>query len=199
MIEITPVIEVPWTEEGYQWPWLITSKKAFSFLRLDSISNDHLGTFFAALCCDDNPDSIDSCIELITEADGLIVSGGLALSLAETSIFPSCCCGLENWIEWKAFLDNGSSPWMGHDPSAWAEIKGDQVVVWTDGGGTDSANRIGPCISVPIKDFECALIKAEKQLQIFFSALPSWLKSVGYSDPTDIMEKIGGEFHIQSR
>lgn len=197
MIAITPVIEVPWSEEGYKWPWLITSKAPFSFLELHSVSNIHLGTFFAALCSSGSPDSIDSCMKQIREASELIVSGGFGISSAGINIFPSCCCGLENWMEWKEFLDNGNSPWMGHDPSGWAERKGDQIIIWADGGGVNPFKPTAPCISVSVKDFEHALTKAEKQLQIFFSAFPSWLKSVGCSDTTDIIEKIHHEFKIR--
>src|SRR5262249_5798833 len=40
----------------------------------------------------------------------------------EPILLPGCCCGLEDWREWIAFLDAGAAPpWCGHTPDAFFE------------------------------------------------------------------------------
>jgi hypothetical protein len=195
MLVITPVVEVPWIEEGLRWPWAISQAKAYTHVPLQP-SPEGMGTFMAALCAGEYPLTVDAGLILIREANGLIASGGMSFSRDAVRIEPACCCGLESWTEWREFLQSGASPWMGHSPDGWAELAGDQVTLWTDGTYAQPSQRLGPSISVERAEFEIALALAEQHLFSFFAALPVWFESVGRADAKDVIEKIHREFQI---
>lgn len=65
-------------------------------------------------------------------AEALVLPGGLMAGDGEQVIAPSCCCGLEGWAEWWLAIDDGSSPWLGHDPSPWLERQDDRFRLWPD-------------------------------------------------------------------
>lgn len=65
-------------------------------------------------------------------AEALVLPGGLQASDGARVIGPSCCCGLEGWTEWWLAIDDGSSPWLGHDPSPWLERQDDRFHLWPD-------------------------------------------------------------------
>jgi hypothetical protein len=155
-----------------------------------------MGTFFAALCVGESSDSVESCLRIIRDEDALIACGGFEISDGLVQIRPSCCSGIENWREWRIFLETGVSPWMGHDPYGWAERKENEIVLWTDGATTTPCAKSGPSIATSFQVFDSALSKGEKRLKSFFSELPQWLNRVGRGDATDILRKIEHHFKI---
>jgi hypothetical protein len=68
----------------------------------------------------------------LAAAQSLVLPGGLKASVGARSILPSCCCGLEDWTEWRLAATHGTSPWMGHDPSPWLEKQQDFFYLWPD-------------------------------------------------------------------
>jgi hypothetical protein len=68
----------------------------------------------------------------LARAESLVLPGGLAVSKEGRTVVPSCCCGLEDWPEWHMAVSDGSSPWMGHDPSPWLQVQGDNFYLWPD-------------------------------------------------------------------
>lgn len=103
------------------------------------------------------------------------VPGGFAAVDQERFIGPSCCCGLETWKEWLDVLTTRRSPWMGHNPAPFVEIREDRVNIWADGGlGGNSAG--GSPIAFSALEFETAVRQAAKDLSEFEEALRKWLR-----------------------
>jgi len=197
MLAITPVLEVPCKKQGYEWPWAVLPASPYSSVPLDPASLDCMGTFFASLCAGESPDSVESCLQMIRDADELIACGGFEISADGVQICPSCCSGLEHWREWRIFLETGVSPWMGHDPFGWAERKENEIVFWTDGAATTPHARLGPSIVTSYQIYESALSRAEQRLKSFMAGLPLWLNYVGRAEDTDILRKIEHDFKIE--
>lgn len=196
MLTITPVIEVPWKNQGYEWPWAVLPALPYEIVPLDPVNLDCMGTFFAALCVGEAPDSVESCLKIIRKTDALIACGGFEISDGLVQMRPACCSGIEHWREWRIFLETGVSPWMGHDPFGWAERKENEIVFWTDGAATIPCAKLGPSIATSYQAFDSALSKGEERLKSFFSELPRWLNRVGRGDATDIFRKIKHDFKI---
>lgn len=68
----------------------------------------------------------------LVSAESLVLPGGLQATNGTQVISPSCCCGLEGWPEWRYALEDGTSPWMGHDPFPWLEQQEGQFQLWPD-------------------------------------------------------------------
>ncbi|WP_188194151.1 hypothetical protein [Nonomuraea sp. SYSU D8015] len=53
----------------------------------------------------------------LAEAEALTAPGGLRVrdTTTDAEILPGCCCGLENWREWRNVLHK-EDIWLGHDP-----------------------------------------------------------------------------------
>jgi hypothetical protein len=194
MLTITPVLEVPWKKEGYEWPWAVLPDLPYASVPLDPASLECMGTFYAALVAGESPDSVESCLQMIRDADELSAYGGFEISDEVVQIRPSCCSGIEHWREWRNFLETGASPWMGHDPFGWAERKENEIIIWTDGAATAPHARTSPSIATSCKVFESALSQAEGRLKSFISGLPRWLNHVGHGDAKDILRKIEHDF-----
>jgi hypothetical protein len=103
-----------------------------------------------------------------------ITPGGLAASDSETTVEPSCCCGLEMWRDWHQLRLDGSGPWLGHDPAPWVEKRGDEYLVWPDGGlDPVPMERLRPvCFSA--RELDEALTGVENDLKAFAERLRTW-------------------------
>lgn len=66
------------------------------------------------------------------KAKEIIMSGGLLFQEDDKMIFPSCCCGLEEWKEIVDDIRNKKSPWMGHDPFPCCLYNDNTVIVCSD-------------------------------------------------------------------
>jgi hypothetical protein len=190
MLAITPLLQVPWKEQKYEWPWSILPVPPFSLVPLDHASLDCMGTFFAALCAGESPDSVDAFIQMIRDTDQLIACGGFEIADCDVQIRPACCSGIEQWREWRSFLEGGTSPWFGHDPRGWAARTENEIIIWTDGANVTPHERLGPSIATTYSVFNSALAHAEARLTSFIFALPRWLSLVGRDDASDILRKI---------
>lgn len=188
---IRPVMEMPWLEKGDHWPWPMLDEEPFIHLPLEPGCLKSMGAFMASLCLEKAASARD-CMNIIREQELLYLRGGLEISCGQVILSPECCTSLTNWREWTHFLEGAhGSPWMGHDPMAWAELSGDQVILWTDGY---PQNRIGPSITVPKKIFQAGLSVAEAELKAFLNVLPAWFEAVGEQDATDVLDKIRHAF-----
>ncbi|MDD2338464.1 MAG: hypothetical protein PHD01_18065 [Geobacteraceae bacterium] len=65
--------------------------------------------------------------------EDLALNGGLRITKEGKTIDPSCCADFQDWREWE-LLQAGDidSLWLGHDPSPWVEVMGDEVIIWSD-------------------------------------------------------------------
>jgi hypothetical protein len=102
----------------------------------------------------------------------VVLPGGLAAISGGIAIYPSCCCGLEGWREWDALLDEGSQPWLGHDPSPWVEVVEEGFVVWPDQGSSASPDK---CIRFSEAGLRFAVVEASRDLREFLQPLRTWV------------------------
>lgn len=69
----------------------------------------------------------------LTDAQNLVLPGGVEARDDQRQIGPSCCSGLECWIEWTYLIQNGTTPWMGHDPTPTVQsVDGKGYLIWPD-------------------------------------------------------------------
>ncbi len=107
-----------------------------------------------------------------------VAPGGLAVVEGERVVFPSCCCGLERWRDWEALLTTGDAPWLGHDPSPWIELRGDDVLVWPDGGLGESCDSLTP-ITLSRSRLQSAIVQVEQDLTGFLQPLEEYCRVLG--------------------
>ncbi len=112
------------------------------------------------------------------------LDGGVAATDGEREVGPSCCCSVKTWREWQQFLADGSSPWMGHDPTGWAEWVGDVARVWKDGGYHHTPD--GFVIDFPRERFATELTGVEAKLSGFLNRVEEWAAAIGYGDPPSL-------------
>jgi hypothetical protein len=99
-----------------------------------------------------------------------VTPGGLAAVDRLTTVLPSCCCGLESWRDWYRLLSEGQSPWLGHDPSPWVEMRGEEFLVWPDGGLGDAGVGEFQPIRFSKLGLAASLANAEADLGAFAGA-----------------------------
>ena len=122
-----------------------------------------------------------------------ILPGGLAVVAGDRQVLPSCCCGLENWSEWKRVVPDGSSPWTGHDPAPLVEVGGDEVRIWSDGAmGEKPIDEVPIVFSLP--DFGKALAEVERDLEGFLEPLEAWLFVHASRDTSALVERFRTAF-----
>jgi hypothetical protein len=109
------------------------------------------------------------------------VNGGVVASDGEREVGPSCCCSVSGWREWQRFARDGQSPWMGHDPTGWAEWVGDTARVWSEGGFIRTGS--GFAVEFPRDRFTSELAGIERKLHGFLDRVEEWAGSLGYADP----------------
>lgn len=119
-------------------------------------------------------------LQRLTRAECLIAPGGLRVRDTDTglAVNPGCCAGLEDWREWEQ-IPGGESPWLGHDPSPWAEHLGSKIRIWSDevreGQTPPSA---GPPIDIPAGVLPGLVASAGQKLQDFLDLIEPWALSL---------------------
>ncbi len=108
-----------------------------------------------------------------------VAPGGIAASGGRTTIYPSCCCGLEDWRSWLALFEDGPSPWLGHDPAPWVERSGDGFTIWADGGLGEPDSGPPERIVVPRSTLARELATIEATLNAFSARLGDVLSERG--------------------
>ena len=165
------VVETPHPQGEFACPWNLQTLEPLSWIRLSSeMTEQEIGSIVAQLVQYDQLEfSEDSHLVLdrILTAESLILPGGIQAILGDQTIDPSCCCGLETWRKWQAFLTTGNSPWLGHDPSPWVEANHEQIRIWSDGGlGESTQNALR--IDVSRSTFRQAVQNVEQALTVDF-------------------------------
>jgi hypothetical protein len=172
--ELHVVVKVAIEEDGL---WVeLPSKPWPHFVRLSGSASDAEVALIVAVASsygrsdEGTAASPDALFEQFPHA----LPGGIAVVASERSIFPSCCCGLESWPEWRKVLQTGAAPWMGHDPSPLVEVAGEQVHVWSDGAMSEKPGGERPVVFS--RDvFAAALERAMRDLDEFLPLLRRWL------------------------
>lgn len=193
--ELCPVVETPWFEGEPPWPWPAARREPFKHMALSGdMSDEDVGLAFGLLVSynDIKGDQTDILERNLVNAEALILPGGLRVRSGGREIAPACCCGLEDWREWERFLDSGVSPWLGHDPFAWAELADDIVRVWSDGGSEPAPDAYA--IEFERSHFEIELRRVEKELYAFASRAEHWARGAGFSAPDAVRSAVERHF-----
>lgn len=167
--------------QARELPWPTLSAPCLAELRSDA---DEL-TFGSILgetltgCCDlgelENTlqNRIHQFLGVEAESEG---SGGLVhlypglkvVGSDGTEVSSGCCACLEDWRDWYGVL-RGESPFGGHDPSAYAFLEGEVVVV-----------RLEPGMSLlPPSEIRMPVARYVGQLDAVGVELQRWLERVG--------------------
>jgi hypothetical protein len=200
--QLQAVIETPYFQEEFVPPWDLKIPEPLSWIRLSGeMTEQEIGLFFAKLVQYNQLDfsgESHTVLDRILNAESLVLPGGLQAVFENQSINPSCCCGLETWREWQAFLTTGNSPWLGHDPSPWVEAKNGQISIWSDSGLGESIQQAFQ-IEVPRSAFRQALQNVEQDLQNFLYCVDSWAQTIGFKSSNHLAQKINACFDIGNR
>ena len=145
------------------------------FVRLSGWSPDHeVALVVAQLARYGHGGGGPTSIEGLVADFPHVVPGGLAAVDGPEAVHPSCCCGLESWRDWYQLLNDGQSPWLGHDPSPWVEKRNEQFLVWPDGGlGEAAVGELHP-IRFSKHALATSLAAAERDLGAFAGRLRDW-------------------------
>lgn len=191
------VVETPSSEGEPPWPWPTSRRAPCSFLPLSGyMPPEDIGLVIGYLFSYNNicGDTVDSIERSLADSGPLYLPGGLRIRSADREILPACCCGLEGWREWWRFLDGGPSPWLGHDPFAWAELADGNVRVWSDGSQKPAPDAY--CVEFKRSHFEIELFRVEQDLRAFARRLEHWAKTAGFGEPTTVRQRFEESFHL---
>jgi len=162
------------------------------------MTNQRVGTVLGQLVSYNRIDlqaDAHAVLDELIHRESLILPGGLLIRGPDGRwIGPGCCCGLEGWREWLDFLKTGHSPWLGHDPSPWLEIREDQIRVWSD-GGVDPAPEVFH-IDMDRQAFERELHNVQHEFIAFLDRVRQWAQGIGFSDADALSAMLDGSFSI---
>lgn len=199
-LQMQAVIEAPYYEGEFLCPWETPEFKPFSKIRLcGKMDYPQIGLVFAQLAQYNKIEITtdrQTVLRQILKSQRLILPGGIQVVCQDRgTISPSCCCGLETWREWIDVLKTGTSPWLGHDPSPWIEIKGDVVRVWSDGGIIQVSNAFH--VDISRTHFKELLMLVERDLQEFLFCIESWTQEIGFVESRELIHKFDECFSIR--
>jgi hypothetical protein len=200
--QLYAVIEAPYYQDEFIFPWDVPVFDSFSRIRLSGeMTYPEIGLVFAQLARYNQVDlsgESQTVLNQILEAESLVLPGGIQAVWADKVISPSCCCGLETWRDWQEFLKTGETPWLGHDPSPWLEIRGDLIRIWSD-GGLDESIKNAFYVEIKRSAFREAIQSVERDLQGFLFCISSWAIEVGFQQSDELFQKFDRCFHIGRR
>lgn len=175
--ELYAVVEIA---AGLTAPWFSLPAKPWpSFVRLSRVTPaTDVALFLAVASSYGRSDGPAGSVQEVLDAFPDVLPGGIAVAWRDRIINPSCCCGLEHWVEWREVLARGRSPWTGHDPSPLVELVDSRVQVWSDGAMGEK-----PVGELPIafsrSEFSAALEAVAHDLEEFLVPLRTSLE--GYA------------------
>ena len=209
MIELIPIIERANDEKLAPWK-IETSNNVFIELSSQSDFNEIGAVIWQLFRYNYGQDEFErnfipkpfskfEIIETIINDSELVLPGGLKAVKDKFTIFPSCCCGLEDCGEWRDIFEKKLSPWLGHDPSPWVEILNEKVRIWSDGGlePVDSLPQNAFYIECENSQLKLALGIASKNLADFSNKIKSWADNERLSKLSlQLSKKFSSEFNI---
>lgn len=138
-----------------------------------------------------NPDTPEIAIKTLLSRETEVVAGGIAVIAGDFRLYPSCCCGLEDWVEWRNIKKNGASPWLGHDPDPWIDTSGDRAILH------NGMNTGKESIDVSYEELLVAVENASVALSQFLEKLRSWLKEIDPEHSEQLSMKVSEWFSIK--
>ncbi|MET9251677.1 hypothetical protein [Nonomuraea sp. NPDC003709] len=110
----------------------------------------------------------------LADAEALIAPGGLRIRDTATNaeILPGCCCGLENWREWRNVLHK-QGIWLGHDPDTELEYIAGAVRLRQESGSRSLPSPTHE-VEIQLDDLPALLATVHLRLQGFLSLVGRW-------------------------
>lgn len=136
------------------------------------------------------PDTPSEATDLLLKRNVLVIGGGLIAAKSDFRLYPSCCCGIDDWRGWLEVKRDGPSPWMGHDPGPWIDTSGAKAILHND------VEREPKTIEADYEEIKTALRQAEKDLRDFLRSLEDWLASEGIEQASALGAKIDQQYGI---
>ena len=200
LIQMQAVVEAPHYEDEFSCPWAVSEVLPFSMITLSGeMTYAKIGLVIAQLAKYNQIELTGDRLTVLNQiiaAESLVLPGGIQVtSETQSTISPSCCCGLETWRDWVDFLKTGASPWLGHDPSPWIENLGDAIRIWSDGGMQAASKAFH--IDVLRDRFAKSLILVEQDLQAFLFCVDSWAKEMGFAQSSKLCQKFDKCFNLK--
>lgn len=158
--------------------WIINKLVKREYVVLSETSSSHEVELFLTLLFGYNhinvEQSLNESFSELFEQEQVALPGGIAFFDDEhTFILPSCCCGLEDFMDIIDSVSNGQSPWLGHDPSPGITYTDNHALVWPDDPG--SCNK-SDGITFPYGELIAQLESAKIELQAFIDGpLYNWI------------------------
>ncbi|MGW3352627.1 hypothetical protein ACWDA3_55850 [Nonomuraea rubra] len=134
----------------------------------------------------------------LADAEALIAPGGLRVrdTATQAEILPGCCCGLENWREWRSLL-RGEPIWLGHSPGTELEFVGGVVRLRQESGpGSLPASQHE--VEIRLDDFPALLATAHLQLKGFLGLVRRWASETSPRAADRLVAILGENFDINA-
>jgi hypothetical protein len=209
VIIFKPVLETFGVEEFTSWP-VSDSSDSHRLVLSGDLTPDGVGTAMAIIA-DYNENILDvngnemppasgaaDSLTRLIRAECLLAPGGLRVRDTESglTIDPGCCFGLENWRDWYEIAD-GESPWLGHDPSPWAEHLNGTIRIWPDEVREGETTRSsGSPIDITAEDFPELVANAARQLQDFLGLIGPWARPLTGTATDELVQTVDAHFRI---
>jgi len=157
------------------WADIQPGTEAFIRLHGETSQEDVFRTLLQLLACnaDEGRTSLRGAVASLLQAETVILPGGIGVrERGDLQIVPGCCCGLETWFEWRAFLTSGLSPWMGHDPLSKIERRDHDLLITTRPGTENECS-----VAMSEMDLKQNIARIEDDLMNFSSLLGAFLEN----------------------
>jgi hypothetical protein len=176
-------------------PWPVADVPTWDWLPLNgSLTDEETGLFFAALAgyLQIPATSAAAVVDSLATAEAVMVPGGLRpLDPASgTTVVPGCCAGLEEWRTWRILL-TGASTDFGHDPTPFAERRGDVMRVWQD----REPELTEPFVDLPLAALPELLDGVRRDLTGFLERTGAWCERRGI-DPRPLVAALDRDLAI---
>ena len=208
MIIIEPVIETFGARDFTAWPVSFPADSCYLVLS-GELTPAGVGTAMSVITSynenildkDGNevPDgsSTAEALQRLTRAERLIAPGGLRVRTdTGLTVNPGCCAGLENWRDWEQVAD-GESPWLGHDPSPWAEQLGSTTRIWPDEIREGQTHPpAGPPVEIAADALPVLVAGAGQKLRDFLDLIEPWALPLAGPVAKSLAPALAAHFHI---
>ncbi len=158
-----------------------------------------IGSVVAEICSYNGVEPRSSSSEVLSELleqESFVVGGGLLLRMGnQTFIEPRCCCGLEEWTQWKAFAQGGSRPWCGHDEPFIERQPSGELLFAADAADVSS----GSSLNVEPSELMALLDRVENMLVAFSNELLAWCREVSPAHAQGLHDPFVAQFVSKSR
>uniref|UniRef100_UPI003F4909FA hypothetical protein n=1 Tax=Nonomuraea sp. CA-252377 TaxID=3240003 RepID=UPI003F4909FA len=132
----------------------------------------------------------------LADAGGLVAPGGLRVrdTTAKAEILPGCCCGLEDWRQWRDVLHQGSV-WLGHDPGTDLAYTGGVVRLRQELGSGSRPARVSE-VEIQLDELPGLLAGVQLRLQGFLRLVHAWAGEIAPRAAGRLVTVLDENFHI---